>query len=99
MNKVLFARLLLPKVAISPSATTECQIVNRFGHITNSVSVEKATEDIIRVKIIYAGKISICPMAKVMQMASRRSTSGAYAIMPQHNITQTGDSLSLSTNR
>ena len=42
-NKVLFGRLLLPEVAISPSAPTECQTVNRFGHITNSVSVEKAT--------------------------------------------------------
>ena len=42
-NNVLCARLLLPKVAISPSAPTECQTVNRFGHITNSVSVEKAT--------------------------------------------------------
>ena len=44
MNKVLCARLLLPKVAIRPSAPTECQAVNWFSHITNKVSVEKATD-------------------------------------------------------
>ena len=39
-NKVLFALLLQPKVAISPSAPTEWQTVNKFGHITNGVSAE-----------------------------------------------------------
>ena len=40
----MFARLLLPKIAISPSAPNQCQTVNGFCHITNSVTVEKATE-------------------------------------------------------
>ena len=41
--RVLVACLLLPKVATSPSAPSECQKVNRFGHITDSVLVEEAT--------------------------------------------------------
>ena len=32
-----------PKVAISPSASTECQTASRSSHITNSIPVRKAT--------------------------------------------------------
>ena len=51
-NKVLCARLLLPKVATSPSVPTECQTVNRFGHIINGVLVEKATPSIMKLRYI-----------------------------------------------
>ena len=44
--KFCLLRLLLLKVTLNPSAPTECQTVNRFGHITNRVSVEKATSTI-----------------------------------------------------
>ena len=40
--KFCLLAIYCPKSLSALSAPTECQTVNRFGHITNSVSVEKA---------------------------------------------------------
>ena len=68
----------MPEVAISPSAPTECQKVNRFGHITNIIWIG-TLENPFQFQMSQMAQVSCLSQQSVLEKYPHKTTElGLY---------------------